>query len=116
MFITPHDLSVGADGFALQDVLYSVILKTWVPASGTASGTSRHQCATPSLALDARDYLVFHMDHAGVRGDAEMQVVLEYALFLPNSTSRLDEHVIVPALIRSWQRPVTLQRHITTSN
>jgi hypothetical protein len=76
----PHDLSVGADGFALQDVLYSVILKTWVPASGTASGTSRHVRATPSLALDARDYLVFHMDHAGVPGDAEMQVVLEYAL------------------------------------
>jgi hypothetical protein len=76
----PHDLNVGADGFALQDVLYNVILKTWVPASGTASGTSRHVRAMPSLTLDARDYLVFHMDHAGVPGDAEMQVVLEYAL------------------------------------
>jgi hypothetical protein len=76
----PHDLNLGADGFALQDVLYSVILKTWVPASGTGSGTSRHVRATPSLTLDARDYLVFHMDHAGVPGDAEMQVVLEYAV------------------------------------
>jgi hypothetical protein len=76
----PHDLSVGADGVALQDVIYSVILKTWVPISGIASGTSRHVRTTPSLALDARDYLVFHMDHAGVPGDAEMQVVLEYAL------------------------------------
>ena len=76
----PNDLNIGADGFALQDVIYSVILKTWVPASGTASGTSRHVRATPSVALDARDYLVFHMDHAGVSGDAEMQVVLEYVL------------------------------------
>ena len=76
----PHDLNIGADGFALQDVLCSVIVKTWVPASGTASGASRHVRATPSLALDARDYLVFHMDHAGVPGDAEMQVVLEYVL------------------------------------
>jgi hypothetical protein len=76
----PNDLSIGGDGFALQDVFYSVILKTWVPVSGTASGTSRHVRAAPSLTLDARDYLVFHMDHAGVPGDAEMQVVLEYAL------------------------------------
>ena len=73
----PHDLNIGADGFALQDVLCSVIVKTWVPASGTASGASRHVRATPSLALDAREYLVFHMDHAGVPGDAEMQVVLD---------------------------------------
>ena len=76
----PNDLSIGADGYALLDVLCSVILKTCVPASGTASGTSRHVRATPSSTLDARDYLVFHMDHAGVPGDAEMQVVLEYAV------------------------------------
>jgi hypothetical protein len=32
------------------------------------------------LALSAGDYLVFNMSHAGLPGDAEMQVVLQYAL------------------------------------
>jgi hypothetical protein len=30
--------------------------------------------------LNKGDYLVFHMDHAGVGGDVEMQAVLQYAL------------------------------------
>ncbi|MGA9981010.1 MAG: hypothetical protein WBQ08_20480 [Candidatus Sulfotelmatobacter sp.] len=57
-----------------------MILKTWVPADGTASSTSRHVSVARSLALNAGDYLVFNMSHAGVPGDAEMQVVLQYAL------------------------------------
>jgi len=76
----PNNLDVGADGFVLQDVFYHVILKTWVPADGTASATSRHVSATPLLTVQAGDYLVFHMNHAGVPGDAEMQVVLGYTL------------------------------------
>jgi hypothetical protein len=68
------------DGFILQDIFYNVILKTWVPDNGTASSTSRHFSASPGLELAADDYLVFHMNHAGVPGDAEMQVVLEYTL------------------------------------
>jgi hypothetical protein len=76
----PNNLGVGADGFLLQDVFYHVILKTWVPAEGTASATSRHVSAAPLLSLQADDYLAFHMDHAGVPGDAEMQVVLNYTL------------------------------------
>jgi len=63
-----------------QDQFLSVILKTWVPSDGTASAVSRHVLAYPSLSLDAGDYLVFHMDHAGMPVDAEMQVVIAYTL------------------------------------
>jgi hypothetical protein len=76
----PNKLNVGDDGYLLQNIFCSVILKTWVPKSGTASSTSRHVTAARSLALNVGDYLVFNMSHAGVPGDAEMQVVLEYAL------------------------------------
>ena len=76
----PNGLNVGDDGYLLQNIFCSVILKTWVPKSGTASSTSRHVTAARSLALNAGDYLVFNMSHAGVPGDAEMQVVLQYTL------------------------------------
>jgi hypothetical protein len=76
----PNKLNVGDDGYLLQNIFCSVILKTWVPKSGTASSTSRHVTAARSLALNAGDFLVFNMSHAGVPGDAEMQVVLEYAI------------------------------------
>jgi hypothetical protein len=76
----PNNLNVGDDGYLLQNIFYSVILKTWVPKSGTASSTSRHVSAARSLVLNAGDYLVFNMSHAGVPGDAEMQVVLQYTL------------------------------------
>jgi hypothetical protein len=76
----PNGLNVGDDGYLLQNIFCSVILKTWVPKSGTASSTSRHVTAARSLALNACDYLVFNMSHAGVPGDAEMQVVLQYTL------------------------------------
>ena len=76
----PNHLNVGDDGYLLQDVFYSVILKTWVPANGSGSSPFRHVSATPALVLSAGDYLVFNMSHAGVPGDAEMQVVLQYTL------------------------------------
>lgn len=76
----PNNLNVGNDGYLLQDIFYSVILKTWVPASGTASSTSRHVSITSARKLTADEYLVFNMSHAGVSGDAEMQVVLEYTV------------------------------------
>ena len=76
----PNNLNVGDDGYLLQNIFYSVILKTFVPADGTASSTSRHVSIARSLALNAGDYLVFNMSHAGVPGDAEMQVVLQYTL------------------------------------
>ena len=76
----PNNLDVVNDGFILQDIFFNIILKTWVPRNGTASSTSRHFSSSPGLELKPDDYLVFHMNHAGVPGDAEMQVVLEYAL------------------------------------
>jgi hypothetical protein len=76
----PNNLNVVNDGFILQDIFYNMILKTWVPDNGTASATSRHFSSSPGLQLNAEDYLVFHMNHAGVPGDAEMQIVLEYTL------------------------------------
>jgi len=76
----PNKLNVGDDGYLLQNIFYSVILKTFVPADGTASSTSRHVTMARSLMLNAGDYLVFNMSHAGVPGDGEMQVVLQYTL------------------------------------
>lgn len=76
----PNDLNVGNDGYLLENIFYNIILKTWVPPNGTASSTSRHVSLAPLLRLNVDDYLVFHMNHAGVPGDAEMQVVLQYTL------------------------------------
>ncbi len=76
----PNNLDVGNDGYLLQDVFFNIILKTWVPASGAASSTARHVSVASGRTLSADDYLVFHMNHAGVPGDAEMQVTLQYTL------------------------------------
>jgi hypothetical protein len=76
----PNKLNVGRDGVLLQDIFYSVILKAWVPGDGAASSTSRHVSLAPSFALNAGDFLVLNMSHAGVPGDAEMHVVVEYML------------------------------------
>lgn len=80
--LTPHNpsgLNVGLGG-VVQDLFFNVILKTWVPADGAGGYTSRQVYAQPGLALNKGDYLVFHMDHAGVGGDVEMQAVLTYSL------------------------------------
>jgi hypothetical protein len=79
-FNVANSLNVVFDGVVLQNIFYSVILKTWVPADGTASGTSRHVAVAPSWKLAAGDFLVFHMNHAGTPGDCEMQVVLQYTV------------------------------------
>ena len=76
----PNDLSVGFDSVLLQDAFYQVILKSWVPVDGTASSTSRNAHVEPNLVLSTSDFLVFHMDHGGVPGDAEMQVTVSYVL------------------------------------
>jgi hypothetical protein len=74
----PNGLSVGFDGVLLQDAVCQVILKTWVPLNGVASAASRNVQLEPFLDLNTGDFLVYHMDHAGVPGDAEMQVALRY--------------------------------------
>jgi len=76
----PNHLSVGFDGVLLQDAFYQVVLKSWVPVNGTASSTSRNAHVEPNLVLSTSDVLVFHMDHGGVPGDAEMQVTMSYVL------------------------------------
>jgi hypothetical protein len=76
----PNQLSVGVDGGLLQDAFYQVILKSWVPVDGTASSTSRNAHVEPNLVLSTGDVLVFHMNHGGVPGDAEMQVTMSYVL------------------------------------
>jgi len=80
--LTPHNpnkLNLGLGG-VVQDLFFNVILKTWVPADGTGGYTSRQVSAQTALALNKGDYLVFHVDHAGVGGDVEMQAVLQYNL------------------------------------
>jgi hypothetical protein len=76
----PAGLQLIGNGLLSQDLFYSVILKSFVPADGTASSTHRHVFGQPALQLNAGDYLAFHMDHAGVSVDCEMQVVLGYTL------------------------------------
>jgi hypothetical protein len=76
----PNNLNVGDDGYLLQNIFYSVILKCFVPADGSASSTSRHVSMARSFMLNAGDYLAFNMSHAGIPGDGEMQVVLQYTL------------------------------------
>lgn len=76
----PNRVELGANTLFGQDVFCSVILKGWVPHDGSGSAQSRQAFMQPALSLNAGDYLVFHMDHAGVKVDAEMQVVLGYTL------------------------------------
>jgi hypothetical protein len=75
----PNNLNTGTGG-VVSGLFYSVILKTWVPTDGTASSTSRHVSVGPRLTLSKGDFLVFHMDHAGVGGDVEMQTTFQYTL------------------------------------
>jgi hypothetical protein len=74
----PNNLTVHANQSLAQDIFFSVILKSWVPVDGSASAASRRVAIEPSLALNVGDVMMFHMDHAGVPVDAEMQVVLGY--------------------------------------
>ena len=75
----PNNLNTGMGGL-VQDLFYSVILKTWVPPDGAGSSTYRHVAVQPNLVLGKGDFLVFHMDHAGVGGDVEMQTTFQYTL------------------------------------
>jgi hypothetical protein len=74
----PNSLVIVYDPVPLPGVFCSVILKSQIPARGTASGASRHVQMLPSLLLMRDDYLTFNVEHTGAPGDAEMQVALEY--------------------------------------
>jgi hypothetical protein len=76
----PGNVELNAAAYLSDGWFYSAIMKAWVPADGTASATHRHVHATPALYLAKGDYVLFHMDQAGVPCDAEMQGVLAYRL------------------------------------
>jgi hypothetical protein len=67
---------MGMDGFAFQDTFLNVILKAWITSDGTASQTYRHVQISPSLSLNAGDYIVFTMSGGEIMVDAEMQIVM----------------------------------------
>ncbi|HLI02312.1 MAG TPA: hypothetical protein VKV06_16110 [Acidimicrobiales bacterium] len=76
----PEGLSVGIGPTTPgQDGFFATILKAFAPSTGAASSASRHVHTEPDLVLRRGDYLGFHMDHAGVQVDGEMQVVIGYA-------------------------------------
>ena len=58
-----------------QGMFASIILKT-----PNGEGMSRHISASPNVHINSGEYIGFHMDHAGISVDAEMQVVLKYQL------------------------------------
>ena len=64
------------DGFAFQDTFLNVILKSWITTEGTASQTDWHVKISPSLSVNAGDYLVFTMSGGEIVVDAEMQIVM----------------------------------------
>jgi len=72
----PGGLDLVADAQPFQDTFLSVILKAWITADATASQTARHVTVSPSIALNAGDYLVFTMSGGAVTVDAEMQIIL----------------------------------------
>lgn len=76
--LNPGGLQIGSDAQPFQDTFVSVILKSWIPGDGTASANYRHVQISPSLSLNAGDYLVFTMNGGEIALDAEMQVVLTF--------------------------------------
>jgi hypothetical protein len=75
----PNNLRLYFNPTVSQDQFLALTLKTWVPLDGTGSSTSRQVLSYPGININAGDYLVFHMDHAGVAIDAEMQVIMNYS-------------------------------------
>lgn len=58
----------------------SLILKSWCPADGTASSSERHIHTDLYTPVGPGDSLAFHMDHAGLQVDAEVQVIVGYSV------------------------------------
>jgi hypothetical protein len=75
----PDNITVSYDAAVLQDIFYSVSLRSWVPADGTAAATARSVSGQPSLLLQAGDYLVFAVSLSGVPGRVALQMTLNYS-------------------------------------
>jgi hypothetical protein len=78
-YFNPAKLTVAGDAAPLQDVFYSVVLRSWVPRDGTTSQAARVVSTRPSVTLHVGDFLVFGIDHQGVPGDVGVQAVLGFA-------------------------------------
>ena len=74
----PGGLQVVTDSQPFQDTFLNVILKSWITIDATASQTDRHVQVSPSLSLNAGDYLVFTMSGGEITVDAEMQVTMAF--------------------------------------
>ena len=74
----PNQLHPKFDSALAQDLFASVILKGFASQDGVGASPSRHVSLRPELVVNPGDYLVFHLDHLGVPGDAEMQIVVGY--------------------------------------
>jgi len=74
----PGGLQVVSDNQPFQDTFLNVILKSWITIDATASQTARHVQVSPSLSLNAGDYLAFTMSGGEITVDAEMQIIMVF--------------------------------------
>lgn len=72
--VGPFNDQLGAGQFL------SLIVKSWSPVDGTASSAGRHLHTDLYTPVGPGDFLAFHMDHAGLQVDAEVQVIIGYSL------------------------------------
>jgi len=75
-------LSVAEDPYVAGGRIYSIILKVYASSAYTASATSRHVTTWPDLALNAGDYLGFHVDGSGggaAGSDVRTTIVFGYS-------------------------------------
>ena len=73
----PNASTVAAAGM-MDGALFSIILKCWVGTTPDAATTYRNLVQPLSLFVPVGSVIALHMDHMGVPGDAEMQIVLSY--------------------------------------
>ena len=79
--VNPNNLQTVADAYPEEGFIIRLILKSWVPRNGTASSVQRHVTLYPGVKLRKFEYLVFHMDHAGVGPlDCEIQATIGYSV------------------------------------
>uniref|UniRef100_UPI0025C0AE62 hypothetical protein n=1 Tax=Caldivirga sp. TaxID=2080243 RepID=UPI0025C0AE62 len=79
--INPNNLQTVADAYPEEGFIIRLILKSWVPSNGAASSVQRHVTVYPGIKVKSGEYIVFHMDHAGVGPlDCEIQATIGYNL------------------------------------
>lgn len=79
VMVNPNNLTGPFNDHFGKGQFLSLILKSWSPADGTASSSERHVHTDLWTPVEPGDFLAFHMDHAGLQVDAEVQVVIGYS-------------------------------------